>query len=238
MRGSAKERREVREAFRKMTFGEKVSYICTYYKLPLFTAAVALIVLITTLVGNAVKKQPVLYAGWENVSFGEMLDHKLTDGYITFTQRAPKKYTVLVYRDLYISDEPSGENHQYAYASKIKVLGAISAKQMDLVVMNGEAYRQMSESGFLLDLSAYVELQPYLVSNQVIVEDNAVEYSLGESETYSSVTETAANAVDASGFPIFRNAGITENLYIAIIANSPRQEECLNYILYLLDAEQ
>lgn len=241
MRGSEKERAEIKAAFSRMSFRKKLEYIYTYYKLPLFTAEIALIVLITTMVSNATKKVPVLYTAYANVSFGEVLDTKLTSDYLKASGKNVKKQDVYVYRDLYLTEEASGEDHQYAYASKIKVLGAISAKQMDVMLMNSEAYYQMSVSGFLLDLSDMDlpdSLRPYLASNEVILEDNAIEYRLGEAEEYTSVSETVVNAVEVSEFGIFRDAGISGDLYAGIIANTPRQEESLNYILYLHDADQ
>lgn len=187
------------------------------------------------------KKVPVLYTAYANVSFGETLDTQLNEDYLKASGKNLKKQDVYVYRDLYLTEEASGEDHQYAYASKIKVLGAISAKQMDVMLMNSEAYYQMSVSGFLLDLSDMDlpdSLRPYLASNEVILEDNAIEYRLGEAEEYTSVSETVVNAVEVSEFGIFRDAGISGDLYAGIIANTPRQEESLNYILYLHDADQ
>jgi len=188
---------------------------------------------------NATKKVPALYTAYANVSFGETLDTQLNEDYLKASGKNLKKQDVYVYRDLYLTEEASGEDHQYAYASKIKVLGAISAKQMDVMLMNSEAYYQMSVSGFLLDLSDMDlpdSLRPYLASNEVILEDNAIEYRLGEAEEYTSVSETVVNAVEVSEFGIFRDAGISGDLYAGIIANTPRQEESLNYILYLHDA--
>ena len=241
-----KEREANKRAFKKMSPQEKAAYIFAYYKLPIFTGTVVLAVLISTIVHNITKKDPVLYVAYENIAVGETLDTKLTSGYIEYTEKNPKKQEVLVYADLYISDDPSFQDHQFAYASKMKVLGAVSAKQLDIVIMNQEAYDQMSASGFLVNLDAmkeyapdfYAETKPYLQKNTVIISDNAVEYSLNEADTYEAETEEITNGVNASDFPVFRNAGVDGDVLIGIIANTTHLDEGLNYILYLLDGAE
>lgn len=243
MTGTKEEREANRKAFSKMSSSEKVDYIFTYYKLPIFTAVVAVLVLGSTLYRNITKKDVVLYTAYANVVVGETLDEKLTAEYLQYADKNPKREEILVYRDLYISEDATGDDHQYAYASKLKTLGAISAKQLDLVLMNEEAYDLMSTSGLLMDLnyiqqenpSLYTQLEPFLLTNTVILDDNSIEFSLGEADEYEATTEEAVNGIDASTFPVFRSAGIEEGLCIAIIANSPHPEEDISYIDYLMN---
>ena len=141
----------LKESFKKMTFKEKIEYIFAYYKLPVITAIIAAAVLISTAVERANRKEPVLYTAFANVGIGETLLGHLSDEYLTFAGKTSKQ-TVSVYLDLYISDDASSENHQYAYASKLKVLGALSSRQLDVVFMNKEAYDLFSSSGFLCRL--------------------------------------------------------------------------------------
>ncbi len=245
MPASKKEKQHNREAFRKMNRQEKTAYIIEYYKLPIFTACVVLIVAVTSIVHQITKKNPILYLAYVNTAFGDTLDSELRDGYITAAGINPKKNEVLVYSNLYIDEDPSTENHQYAYASKLKILGAISAKQMDVTLMNENGWSQMSASGLLLNLEnfktqdaqLYAKLQPYVKSNTVILEDNSVEYDLNEADTYEAVTEEVINAIDVTSFPIFQNAGIDGSLYAGVIANTTHPEEVLQYLVYLLEAE-
>lgn len=58
-----------------------------------------------------------------------------------------------MYSALYLSDDPEAENHEYAYASQLKLMGAINAGSLDVVLMNGEAYNILSQSGSLLELT-------------------------------------------------------------------------------------
>ena len=237
----SKESFHIRDSFKKMTFSQKIDYIIAYYKFPVITAIIAAAVLISTAVRYFTRKETVLCAAFANVSVGETLSEDLTDRYLLETERSLSKNEIIVYRDLYLTSEPSAENHQYAYASKLKVLGAVNARQLDIVLMNREAYDLMSSSGFLLDLDEalsqdqelYQRIRNFLCENTVIIEDNAVAFSLGEAETYESVTEDAVNAVDCSSFPYFEQAGFPDTVYFGIIANSTRTQECLRWLSYI-----
>lgn len=245
MRGSPEERAAVRRSFYKMNKKEKFEYILTYYKLPIFTAFVVLAVGISSLVHTLTRKEPVLYTGYVNTVFGEDMTQKLTDDFLNDIGLNMKKNEILVYKDLYIDEDASIADHQYVYASKMKILGAINAKQMDIVLMNDNAYSQMSSSGLLMDMNTvlkndaqlYEDLSPYLTEGTVILEDNSIEFKLNEADTYEAVTEQQLNAVDVSEFPVFRNAGIDGNLYIGVIGNTPRIEKVQAFLAYLLNAK-
>ena len=236
-----KQRKSNRDAFRKMDFKERLAYIFEYYKLPMFTACVALIVAITSTIHTLTKKEPVLYLAYINTAVGDTLNTQLTDDFLSYMESNPKKTTVTVYKDLYISDDASVENHEYAYASKMKIIGAISARNLDVVLMNREACDLMSESGFLLDLSEledsdlYAKIEPLLVINEVIIDDNAIEYRLNEAEKYVYTSEKVPNAVDVSDLPLFKDAGFNGDLYLGIIANTKHPIGSAAFISYITE---
>ena len=236
-----KQRDSNRAAFRKMDFKDRLAYIFEYYKLPMFTACVALIVAVTSTIHTLTKKDPVLYLAYINAAVGDTLNTQLTDDFLGYIEADPKKTTVTVYKDLYISDDASVENHEYAYASKMKIIGAISARSLDVVLMNREACDLMSESGFLMDLSEledrnlYARIEPLLVKNEVIIEDNAIEYRLNEAEEYVYTSEEIPNALDVSGLPLFRDAGFSGDLYLGIIANTKHPIGSSGFISYITE---
>ena len=236
-----KQRKSNRDAFRIMDFKERLAYIFEYYKLPMFTACVALIVAITSTIHTLTKKEPVLYLAYINTAVGDTLNTQLTDDFLSYMESNPKKTTVTVYKDLYISDDASVENHEYAYASKMKIIGAISARNLDVVLMNREACDLMSESGFLLDLSEledsdlYAKIEPLLVINEVIIDDNAIEYRLNEAEEYVYTSEKVPNAVDVSDLPLFKDAGFNGDLYLGIIANTKHPIGSAAFISYITE---
>ncbi|MBQ3481960.1 MAG: hypothetical protein IJH48_06430 [Oscillospiraceae bacterium] len=242
MKLSEQEKAARRAAFRNMRAAEKLDHVWTYYKWPILLGLLALIVLGSALHRELGKKEPVLYLAFANVVAGEDLEEDLTDGFLRFLGADAKKREVYLYRDLYLSDDADTLNHEYAYASKMKLMGAVSAGKLDLVLMNREAYDLLSRSGYLLELSPalftenaalYAQVLPILSSNEVVLSDNSIEYQLGEAETLEVETETVRNALDVSSLPLFARAGFPDAVYLGVIANSERLSDCIAYISFI-----
>ena len=230
------EKRAHREAFRNMTLGQKAEYIFAYYKLPLVLALVALIALGSVLNQKLTYKRPLLYVGMTNVSLDEESELVLTDSYVTSRGLNTRTDEVYFYRDLYLADAESSSDHQYSYASRLKLLASIDAEELDVVVMNQQAYDLLSHSGFLMDLTTQGltvpdELASRLAANDVIVSDNELEVQLNEADVYEAVTEKSTNAFDVSDCTVFQN--LPGTIYVGIVGNTPRPEEALAYIAYL-----
>ena len=235
----------VREAFRRMDLKAKLGYILTYYRWPILLGVIAAVILGSVIIGQLTKKKTLLYIACLNVSAGSDLEESLRQGYPEFAGEDPKKTDVLLYRDLYISADPSDADHQMAYASRMKLMASINGKLLDIVLMNREALEILSAAGYLLDLSELAEkggvpeaLRPYLTENVVVLEDNAIEYNLNEADEYHEVTALSTNAIDLSDIPVIRDAGFPDSIYLGIIANTPRLERCTVYLEYLLSAEE
>ena len=237
-----KEKAAQKAAFRAMRPEKKLEHIWTYYKWPILLAAILLLILGSVLHRQLTKKESVLCLALANVAVGEDLEDELTDGFLRFLGADAKKREVYLYRDLYLSDSADTLNHEYAYASKMKLMGAVSAGKLDLVLMNREAYDLLSRSGYLLELSPalftenaalYTQILPFLSSNEVVLSDNSIKYQLGEAETLEVETETVRNALDVSGLPLFARAGFPDTVYIGVIANSGRLANCIEFVSYV-----
>jgi len=241
MKLTPEERAARKDSFRKMSPADKADYLYTYYKLPILLGLIALFLFCSTVYGQLTKKEAVLYTACINVSVGDELGSQLNGGFLSAIGADLRKAEVYLYRGAYLSDNPSMENHQYGYASKLKLMAAIEAKQLDVVLMNREAYDIFSQKGYLLDFhsllspdgSLYHRLEPHLMTNTVIIEDNAIEYTLNEASRYQAVTEDAVNGLDVSAFPMFQEAGFPDSVYLGVIANSPRFPGVIQYIEYL-----
>ena len=237
-----KEKAAQKAAFHAMSPAKKAEHIYTYYKWPILLGLIALIALGSVLHRQLTKKEPVLCLALANVAVGEDLENKLTDGFLRFLGADAKKQEVYLYRDLYLSDNADTLNHEYAYASRMKLMGAVSAGKLDLVLMNREAYDYLSRGGYLLELSPalfteytalYAQVRPILSSNEVVLSDNSIEYQLGEAETLEVETETVRNALDVSSLPLFARAGFPDAVYLGVIANSERLSDCIAYISFI-----
>lgn len=258
MKLTKEERRANRQAFRGMSWSKRLDYLLTYYRLALLLGIAALLVVGSMIRGQLTKKEPLLYVGLLNVTIGSELEAKLTTDWVTQLVDAPKRSSVELYQGLYLTDDPSSEAYQYVYASRMKLLAMLESKQLDVVLMNREAYDTLSQSGYLLELEGLLgsdgdlggdarladgarpggdarlgddaRLARYLVRNLVIYKDNAEAHAMDESIPYEAVTGEEVNGLDCSAWPVFAKAGFQEPVYLGVIANSPRTEQSRNYI--------
>ena len=233
MKLSPKERRQRQEAFRQLSRAKKLEHIWLYYKVPILAVVLALGILLSGLYRAVTSKVPVVYLACVNVSIGETLEEELTEEFIRDQGMDTSRGEVRLYKNLYLSDDPAASDHEYAYASRMKLLATINSRELDLVLMNREAYDLCSASGYLLELSNMVD-SACLTANQVILEDNAVEYNLNEAQEYTAVTETVYNALELTQLSAFQEAGFSDSVYIGIIANTPRLAACQDYLDYLI----
>lgn len=238
MKFSYREKAARKAAFYALSPEKKLEHIVTYYKWPILLCILALVIVGSSLHRQLTKKEPVLYLALINTSIGKDLEEDLTSGYLADAGLDSRKKEIYLYNGLYFSDNADTLNHQYAYASKIKLTGAISTKKLDLVLMNREGYDLLSRKGYLMDLSSLSdnESSAFLTENEVVLSDNTLEVLLGEADEEQRVTETIPNAIEADTLPLFQNASFDGSLYLGILANTERLEEALRYIQYLFDA--
>lgn len=233
---SPEEKRERRAQFRRMGAAEKLDYILSYYKVPLLLGLLALGILFSVVHRAATRKEPVLYLALCNVAVGEDCEQALTTGFLAFDGADERRQEVYLYPGLYLSENAATENHEYAYASRMKLLGALSAQKLDLLLLNREACDLLSQKGYLLpltELPGAEALAALWAENEVVLSDNALEVMLDESVAPERVTQREANALAVATLPLFREAGFGEEIYLAAAANSPRLEAVSRYLRYL-----
>ena len=242
MKLSEEEKAARRAAFQAMSLSGRLEYIWLYYKAPILLGLAALLVLGSFVKRELTKKEPLLCLGFINVAVGEDLEQALDAGFVRFAGGNEGKQEVEQLEGLYLSQNAATEDHQYAYASRMKLMGAVNAGLLDLVLMNRESYDLLSQGGYLLPLSPelfdgsdelYPRIEGRLLSNDVILSDNSVAYELRETEELKIVTETAVNAIDVTGTALFQDAGFSAPVYLGVIANTKRLDAVLSYIAYL-----
>ena len=238
------ERAENREALASMNLLQRLDHIFEYYKFPLVLILIAAVALGSILYYRLTRKEALLYVAYANISVGDALDSELSDGYLRSIDADPGKSEVKFYRNLYLSQDASAQNHEYAYASRLKTLAAMTNAQLDVMLMNREAYDIMSAGGYLMPLEGFLagelseRVSGSLVRNTVILSDNAIEHRLDESVPYQAETEEVANAILISAFPRFARAEFSGDVYLGVIGNSERTEAVLQYIDYLTSPPQ
>lgn len=224
---------------------QKIQYIWDYYKLPIAIGLILLYIAGYTVYGHFSKKEVLLYTGLVNLSAGDQLTGELNGGFLDFLEADAAKAEVDLYTGLYLTDDPDDPNHQYAYASRIKIIAAIDGEQLDVVLMNREAFDAFSQNGYLLNMEELLQdmepdtregWEPYLADNTVILEDNADEVLEDSSLEYQAVTEEYPLGLHISQKGLFKRAGFEDDVYLGVIKNSPRLDMAVEYIEYLSDA--
>ena len=231
-----------KEKFKSLHGLKKIQYIWDYYKLPLVVLCIVLYIIGYSLYGHFTHKDTLLYTALVNISASETLTTQLSTDFLDYLGEDPSKNTMQLYSGLYLTDDESNPYHEYTYASRIKILAVIDNEELDVVLMNEEAFDAFSQNGYLCNLeellsdtdtALYNKLKPYLVTNTVILEDNSTDLQLDSSLTYEAVTKEYTMGLDLSQTGIIRDAELSDTVYLGIIANSPRTEEAIDYVSYL-----
>ena len=110
-----------------------------------------------------------------------------------------------------IINETANADGQYVYASELKLLAAVSAQQLDVILMDTAARDQLQDEEYFLDLRTL-------------------------DADFSSLDELSADGLtlDISDSPFIAQAGFEESVYLGVIANAPHPERAAAYIRYLL----
>lgn len=231
-----------KEKWKRLHGGQKLQYIWDYYKFPIVVCFIFLYIIGYNVYGHLSKKDIILYAALVNVSVDDQNSVQLSDGFLDFIDAGSSQNAVQLYKGLYLASDQDDPNHEYTYASRIKIIASIDSEQLDIALMNKEAFDAFSSNGYLcnleellqdLDPDAYKELKPYLVTNTVILTDNSEELPTDETLTYQAVTKEYPMGLNISQKGLFKQAGFKNDLYLGVIRNAPHADIAVKYINYL-----
>ena len=108
-----------------MTFSEESEILFFSYYTPHFLLCVlAVFILISGIIYQVRKKNAVLCLAFANTSVGSVMESRLTDGFLEDAGFSRHRNEVILYKDLYLSADASPENHEYAYASQLKLMAS------------------------------------------------------------------------------------------------------------------
>lgn len=197
------------ETLRSLHGRKKWEHLWAYYKLPLVLILIALYIIGYISYRNLTRKEDVLYLAMVNVSAGSDLTAQLTDGFAQ-EQQLTRKQQVNLLEGLLLSESDSADE-QYVYASEMKLLGAISAQRLDIVLMDEKACAALQEEGYFLDL-------------------RTLDSSFGQLDGLND----AGTTLNISDTPFLSPAGFSSKVYLGVVQNAPHPERSAAYIRYLL----
>lgn len=209
-----------RAAFRKLSLKGRLQFIWDYEKLPLLGILILVIVVGNMVIRQITKKEVVVSAAVVNIKIGEDTTRILTDDFAAGFPGGTKKNTVQFDADLILTDNSmenaddsassetvDGATYEYAYASGMKLLALMTNKSLDVVIMDSVAYDQFSRNDYLLSLKGV----PSLASCQSLLTPKGDAFHMNKSSLY-------------------KNAGFNGDIYIAIIADTEREENAIQYV--------
>ena len=132
------------------TLRKRWEHIWAYYKLPIIGILIVLYIFGYAAYRHFTKKEAVLYVSLVNISAGSDLTGQLTDGFAQYAHLT-KKQQVNLLTGLIIN-ETANADEQYIYASELKLLAAVSAQQLDVILMDTAARDQLQDEEYFLDL--------------------------------------------------------------------------------------
>lgn len=139
---------------------------------------------------------------------GSDLTEQLTTGFAE-AQGLTKKQQVDLLSGLLLSESERAEE-QYVYASEMKLLGAVSAQRLDVVLMDEYARDRLLADDYFLDLR-----------------------TLDASFHELSGLNAGGTVLDISDTPFVRQAGFSGKVYLGVVQNAPHPERAAAYIHYL-----
>lgn len=148
----------------------------------------------------------MLYLGLVNITAGSDLTEQLTTGFAE-AQGLTKKQRVDLLSGLLLSESAE---EQYVYASEMKLLGAVSAQRLDVVLMDEYARDRLLAEDYFLDLR-----------------------TLDASFHALSGLNAGGTVLDISDTPFVRQAGFSGKVYLGVVQNAPHPERAAAYIHYL-----
>lgn len=220
----------------------KLSYIWAYYKLQIVIICIFLYIAGYMVYGNLTHKDAVLYTALVNITANDAFKEELTTDFLDYFGANAGKENVELYDGLYFTEDANDPDFGYVYASNTKITASIAGGLLDVVVMDRKSFDIFAKRGYLCNIEQfliqeapdlYQELQPNLVKNTVIIEDNSIDAQLDSSIVYTAVTDEYPMAVDLSQSELIRREGFDGTLYLGIIANAPHKDTAVAYLQYL-----
>ena len=195
--------------FSQLNKKQKLQYILDYYKIHIIVTA-AIICILFSIIRTVQKNHDIdLYVAYVNIAADDSLLESIDDATCL---------NISNYTNLLITEDPASDNLEYAYASSIKLMSAISAGKLDIIVADSYGIKMAENAGYLTNPKDYLESKnpalANLLENYFIEDESHIPY-----------------AIDLSYSNLFVQAGFSEPIYIGIVASDEVSPEVSDYLL-------
>ena len=195
-------------AFKNMTTNQKIEYIFDYYKFHIGAVILVLAIIIYILHGIITHKDPAINITVSNLYLDTETETLITDSFLKSQNIDTNKNKAEIYSIAVTKEDNAGA--EYTYASHMKLMTMITAEQIDVILMDKNSYELFSSEGYLSDLRDYI-------SDDTLFTDGKTDHIILPASKY------------------FKEAG-TDDIYLAVAANTPHKEISTAFIEYLLSS--
>lgn len=229
-----------KEKWDSLSKRKRIRYLWDYYKLPFILVFIVIYVICFMIYRKVTYKDTCLYTGLINIAPTETTTVQISDDFMTYAQIDTDKNQFKLYTSWYLTTDKDSQYFEYTYASQMKILAAIDDEQLDIVLMDRESFDAFSQNGYLYNIEEllkdsplYEQLEPYIIRNIEILEDNAKDLNFDPTVEYKSKDVEYPMGLDVSDSFVFSDAVYSDTIYLGVIANTPRTENVLTYLEYL-----
>ena len=196
------------KSFKQLSAKQKLQYIWDYYKIHIIVTAVLICAIFSIFKTEKNSSSADLYIAYVNI----VVDDKLTNAL-----ENNSSLSIGSYRDLLITDDPSGDNLEYAYTSSMKLMSTISAGKLDIIIGDSYAMSYAHNAEYL------VNMEDYILKNDSSLLDKFKPLFL--------VDETGIPyAINISELDPFRDAGYTSSVYLGILDTNKGETSVLKLL--------
>jgi len=123
-----------------------------------------------------------------------------------------------------------GSDPQFQYATQMKLMALVTAKEIDVMITNESLFKTYSEQGMYMPLDDIVDILGYsgdrYVRNAAIIEESDDEEPVMGLEKIYGVTISDSEFIKENGI-------IGENLIAAVVVNTERKDKAIEFIKLL-----
>lgn len=202
-----------------MTFKEKLDYIWEYYRIQIIIAVCVIALILSILNAFIFNPQKSIHTGM--AFYGPFISQEILDNIeLTMTtDLVSENENSKVYVTNFVMDEA---DMSYSYISVQKFVAMCSAQEIDIVISPKDQFIQNANRDYFVDLSTVegigFPLDEMLYTN--MEDDPDTLYPFG---------------IPLKGSAFLKEMGlITDNLYLGIFISTPRLEESIEAVNYIL----
>ena len=195
--------------FSQLNNTQKLQYILDYYKIHIIVTA-AIICILFSIIRTVQKNHSIdLYVAYVNIASNDSLLTSIDE---------KSDLNISNYTNLLITEDPASDNLEYTYASSMKLMSAISADKLDIIIADSYGIEMANNAGYLTNPKAYLDTKNPAFANQL-------------EDYYLTDESNVPYAIDLSYSNLFVQAGFSEHLYVGIVASEEVSPEVLDYLL-------